>query len=445
MTLPANRDLIDESPVFLKNKFNFIVVLAVLLTTLFGWFNPNSWSIAVLAACRLFYGNPLKNIRIAFSNKVFLAFFIYFLIDVAGYLHTHNFATQGRTVTKEATWVAIAFAFCGGPFADKRKYRQLVTGYALLLVLTSGYCLVLAWRHYLEARTIYVFLYHTLTKPTSFNAVFYSVYVTCGIVFLMSPYYGDPAFDWMPPKARKVLRYMLVLFFLGMIVLLSSRLLLVVSLLIVINAFSRRFSYRKNKAVFLGGGAALVITVCVLFAIDNPIRARFRDMIGDLSVVKREKFYPKMYFNSLQSRLVEDRFALEILNDHHAWLFGVSPGDSQDILNQKYIDADMDIGDPSQGPNRKLRGFLDYNFHNQYVESLVRSGILGLVSFLAIFAVLMMATKRHGAKEGWYIIFTIAVFFIPEAPLTMQQGVFAFCFFPLMALSAPPISRLPVS
>jgi hypothetical protein len=32
----------------------------------------------------------------------------------------------------------------------------------------------------------------------------------------------------------------------------------------------------------------------------------------------------------------------------------------------------------------------------------------------------------------------VAVFFVPEAPLTMQHGVFLFCFFPLMAAYMPP-------
>jgi O-antigen ligase len=431
----------DESPVFLKKNLNFLATILVLATTLLGWFNSNSWTIILLVACRLFCNNPFTAIKTAFSDKLFLAFLVFFLIDVSGYFHTHNLATQGTTITKELTLVAIAFVFCAGPFADQRTYRQLITSYSLLLLAVSLYCLTYAVRRYIHSQDSTVFFYHDLTSPISYNAVFFSAYVLFGIIFLLSPQ-GEPAIGWLPRTGRKVMRYALVLFFLGMIVLLSSRLLMTITLLILINAFSRRYSYRKNKRTFLVAGSALLIGVCLLIVIDNPIRARFRDMAGDLKVVQQEKFNPKMYFNSLQSRLVEYRFAFEILKAKNAWIFGVSPGDSQDLLNQKYIDADMDIGIPAEGPNRKLRGFIGFNFHNQFVETWVRTGLVGLASLLAIFILLIARTRQHGAKENWFIILTIAFLFIPEAPMTLQHGVFLFCFFPLLALSAPGVARV---
>ncbi|HXB90702.1 MAG TPA: O-antigen ligase family protein [Puia sp.] len=435
---------IGESPVFLDKRLNFLAVVAVLLTTLFGWFNPNSWCIGLLVLCRLLDGKPLENIRTAFTNKLFLAYFIFFLIDAAGYLHTHNMVTQGKIVVKEATLVAIAFAFCGGRFADQKTYRQLITAYSLLLLLVSFYCLGLALHNYQLTKDSSVFFYHALTAPISQNAVFYSVFVLFGIIFLLSPQ-GSPVIGWLSPKTRRSFRIALVLFFLGMIVLLSSRLLLIVTLLVMINTFSRRYSFRKNKRAFLVTGSTLFLAVCVLFMIDNPIRARFKEMQGDLDVVKQQTFNPNMYFNSLQSRLVEGRFAIEVLNSRHAWLFGVSPGDSQDLLDQKYIDTKMDIGDPSQGPDRKIRGFIGYNYHNQYTESLVKTGILGLVSLLSIFFLLFAGARKQGAKESWFIILTLAIFFIPEAPLTLQHGIFLFCFFPLLALNAPRVARLAAS
>lgn len=432
---------VDYVPVFLDKRLNFLVVVAVLLTTLLGWFNPNSICIGLLVLCRLVDGNPLRNLKTAFTNKVFLAYLVFFLIDAAGYLHTHNMVTQGKIVLKEATMVAVVFAFCAGKFADERRYRQLITVYSLLLLIVSLYCLGLALHRYRATGDSNVFFYHALTEPISQNAVFYSVFTLFGMVFLLSPL-GDPALGALPHGVRKVVRIALVVFFLGMIVLLSSRLLLIVTLLILANTFSRRYSYRKNKSAFLIAGSALLLTVCLLFAIDNPIRTRFKEMEGDLDIVRMNTFNPKMVFTSLQSRLIEGRFAVEILDSHHAWIFGVSPGDSQDILDQKYIDAKMDIGDPSQGPHRKMRGFIGYNFHNQYTESLVKTGLVGLVSLLTIFCLLSAAAARQGAKEAWYVTATLAIFFIPEAPLTLQHGVFLFCFFPLLALSAPARRKL---
>jgi O-antigen ligase len=180
--------------------------------------------------------------------------------------------------------------------------------------------------------------------------------------------------------------------------------------------------------------SVLLIGVGVVATTNNPITVRYRDMAGDLAVIRQTQFNPGMYFNPLQLRLLEFRFAREILQEHRAWLFGVSPGDSQDLLDQKYVQTNMYIGDAAGGPNRHIRGYIGYNFHDQYLETTVCSGLLGLAALLAIFAALFAAARKRGTWESWIVIVILAVFFIPESALTLQHGVFLFCFFPLAVL-----------
>ena len=419
---------------FLNRRLPFILTLAVLGTTLFSWFNLNSWCIILLVGCRLFTGRPLANVKKAFSDKLFLAWLIFFLIDTAGFLYTHNAVTQGKTITKEATLVAVAFVFCAGRFADTRSFNRLLTGYYCLMVAASFYCLGVAFHNYRQTGDPSVFFYHLLTRPISQNAVFFSVFVVFGLVFLLAPG-GAPLADRLSLNGRRIWRLALALFMLGMVLLLNSKLILVITLLVLLHALFRKYSFRKNRAVVLVFCAALVSAIVVLALTDNPIKSRYLDMAaGDLALVRQKAFNEGIYFNPLQLRILEWRFANEIMTARRAWLFGVSSGDSQDLLDQKYIATHMYIGNPADGPNRKIRGFIGYNFHNQYLETLVRSGIIGLAVLLGIFGLLFVRAYRHGTPQAWFVILTIAVFFIPEAPLTMQHGVFFFCFFPLLAL-----------
>ena len=418
-----------------QQRLYFFSLVAVLFTTLFSWFNLNSVCIMLLVVSRLLY-KPLSSIKTAFTNKVFLAFFVFYVIEGLGYLHTHNFSDQSKAMSKEATMVAIAFVGCAGAFARGKIYRQLLTAYYYLLVAASVYCLIIAAHKYRLTGDGSVFFYHSLTQPISQNAVFYSVYIVFGILFLLAPY-GEPLAGPMPRWAARTIRYSLVVFFLGMILLLNSKLMLVIAILIVARAFLRRQTYRQNKMTLLVAGSALLLGIGILSLTDNPIRARYRDMAGDLSLVRQPEFNPGIYFNPIQLRLLEWRFAHEILNEHHAWVFGVSPGDSQDLLDQQYVKTHMYIGNPAEGPHRHIRGFIGYNFHNQYLETLVRSGLLGLFVLLAIFAAMFAAAAKQGTGEAWLVVLTIAVFFIPEAPLTMQHGVFLFCFFPMLAFGGP--------
>lgn len=412
-------------------------MVAVLCTTVAGWFNPNSWCILALLACRLLDGNPLDNLKSAFSNRLFVAYLLFVVIGAAGIFYTHNPRTEFQVISKEATMVAIPFILCAGKFADQRSYRQLITAYSAILLAASLYCLGRAMRHWLASGETDVFFYHTLTEPLSQNAVFFSVYVLFGIVALLSPD-GEPAIDSWSPHLKRIVRVMLIIFFLGMMILLSSRLILVITVVILVNIFFRRYSYRQNKRLLLAAVVLMAIIIGLLLIVPNPIRDRFRETAdGNLALVRQDSFISYQHFSSTELRMVQWRFGMEILRARHAWIFGVSPGDSQDLLDEKYTVTNMYIGNPADGPDRHFRGFLGFNFHNQYLETFVRSGLVGLALLLAIFALLLSRARKDGIREAWFITLTMAVVFVPEAPLTMQHGVFLFCFFPLFALNRP--------
>ncbi len=419
----------------LGRKPVFIVVIAVLFTTVFPFFNLNSYCIILLLACRLFADSPLEAIKTAFTNKFFLAYFAFCLIETAGLLHTHNYTAGANVVAKDATLTAIAFALCAGPFASKREYRQLITVYSLLIFSASFYCLVIAFRLYLRQKDPSVFFYHPLTAPISQNAVFYSVYVLFAMQFLLSSE-GAPEMTILSSTVKKWLRIFLIVFFLLMIVLLSSKLILVITLLMLITFFFR-YSWNNKRVLLLSSLGGLCLVTGLVFT-DNPIRQRFTKMVeGDTLITLPGELNPGTNFNALQLRVLEWRFALEILRERNAWLVGVSPGDGQDLLNQKYIANNMYLGNPAEGPHRRKKGFIGYNFHNQYIETLVHSGVIGLVSLLVIFWLLAGIVWRWKTREAFFTVLTLLVFFVPQSPLTMQHGVFLFCFFPLLLLYSP--------
>jgi O-antigen ligase len=419
-----------------QQRLFFYSVVSVIFTTLFAWFHINSFCIMLMVGSRYLY-RPLHLLRTIFTKRIFLAYLAFCLAGVAGFLYTRNMQSQANDVAKEATLIAFALVFCLEGSFSAASYRKLLDWYFFLLLAASVYCLAVAVHNYRISGDSSVFFYHLLTRPIAQNAVFFSVYILFGLVFLLAPG-GAPLAGRLTPNARMLLRYGLAAFYLGMLVLLNSKLTLVIGLLVLLNAIFRKYSFRTHPRPLLAVAAILIFLVCLLGMTDNPISRRFRELAaGDLAVVRQEKFNPGMYFNAMQLRLLEWRFGYEILHERNAWLVGVSPGDSQELLDDKYVAANMYIGNPADGPHRKVRGFIGYNFHNQYLETLVRSGLIGLASLVVIFVLLFADARRLGTKEGWFVVLTLAVFFIPEAPLTMQHGIFLFCFFPLLLLYVP--------
>ncbi|HMH24188.1 MAG TPA: O-antigen ligase family protein [Puia sp.] len=418
---------------FLQNKIWFSLTLAVLATTIFSWFNLNSYCIILLLLGRLWDGGPVRAIRTAFSNKYFLAYFALFMVDAIGLLYTHNLNTGGHIVEKDATLLAIPFILCAGPFTDERGYRKLMVGYCMILSLAAIYCLIMAAVNYSQDKNIYEFFYHPLSHAIHENAIYFSVFLIFGILSLLSPRWGiDGA--WLSRGAKKGIRAGMVLFFTGMVILLASKLLLVVLFLILSHFVFLRYSIRTNRKLIL----AMFIT-CLLLAAGviftaNPIKSRYLDIVhGDISMIKKDKFSQGTYFNGVQLRLIEWQFALEILKENNAWIYGVSPGDSQDLLNKKYIGANMYTGNPRENKF----GFLTYNFHNQYIEDLVRSGLIGLAALLTVCGLLIVLVRKCSTREAFFTVGILLTLFLVESFITLQHGAFLFSFFPLLLLYSP--------
>ncbi len=395
---------------FLKKKPYYYLTLSVIATTLFSWFNLNSCLIILLVIGRLVDSGPRMAIKTAFSNKYFLAFLSIFLLEFIGLFYTHHLFTGWKHVESKATLVAIPFILCAGPFADHAGYRRLKFDYCLLLAAISVYCLVMACIEFHWQKDTSVFFYHSLTSCISANAVFFSAYVIIAILFLL---YSPDAPGWV--------RVGLIIFFTGMMILLSSRLLVLLLIVIFITRLASEFRRRMKVSQLAGIGLPIIIGVCLLAFTDNPFSRRCRDLHPAIlvqAISTPENIHSR--FDGLSLRWLMWRYAFDILQEQKAWVFGVSAGDSQDLLDQKYMDAGMS------------QGYLGYNFHNEYIEVLVRSGFLGAGVFLLCIVWLIGAARLAATPTAAFTIALVLLLFTTESALEMQHTLFLFAFFPLL-------------
>ena len=427
------RDSPSANGTFLQHHFYFLVTIAVLLTTLCGWFRINTWCIVLLAGCRLWNRARWINIRKAFSNKLFIAYCAFFALDLIGQAFTPDQVTGWKVVAREATLVAIPFVLCAGEFSDERSYKRLMSYYNGMLGIISVVCLLLALSRYRVTGDVGEFFYHPLVSPISQNAIFFSVFVLFGLLFLLS-YDLRKVFPHLPRVMIRVLQIALGVLLSAMVILLASKLFLVVMALILAWFLFRKYLLTGRRTVMISIAFLGIAGTVLLFFTSNPVKTRYATILdANTEMIAKERFTPSDSFNGIQLRLLEYRFAYEILNEQRAWVLGTTSGYSQDLLNQKYVKANMYLGEPG----KKGRGFWDYNFHNQFVETLVRTGLVGLALLLVIFALQIGIVRRWRTSQAFFTILILIAFFIPQSPLTMQTGVFLFGFFPLLLLYSP--------
>jgi O-antigen ligase len=400
---------------FLQKKIHFYLTLAVIATTLFSWFNINSYLIILLLLCRLLDGNPRMALKTAFANKAFLAYLSIFLLEVAGLFYTHHLFVAWKQMESKATLFAIPFIICAGPFTDDAGYRRLLSAYCLLLSAICLYCLSMALVEYHWQHDMNVFFYHQLTSAVSVNAVFFSGYVLVAIIFLLfSP----------NPQMIRGLRIALLVFFTIMMVLLSSRLLLVLLAVIFMVWFTGLRRSKMKLGHVIGFGLLVFLGIGLLAFTDNPLSLRCKELRPvQLAFDLKKDPNSTTDLNGVTFRRLLWRFADEILNERQAWAFGVSAGDSQELLDQKYMASGMS------------QGYLGYNFHNEFVEVLVRSGIVGCSIFILAVLTLIRRARSAATLEVSFTIAVVLLLCLTESTLEMQHTLFLSSFFPLLALS----------
>jgi O-antigen ligase len=213
------------------------------------------------------------------------------------------------------------------------------------------------------------------------------------------------------------------------LVLLSSKLVIAFTILYLLFFLIRAAKENREFRLAIAGAILLcLVGASIVLLTRNPVSKRFNEIItGDIGMIREKNFNPGDYFNGLQFRLLEGRFVAEILQQEKAWLIGVSAGDAQKKLDQKYIAANMYIGDPA----RKDHGFLGYNTHNQFLEATLQSGIIGLLAYCLVCLALVIMMFKRNSSELTAIGILILAYTLNESVFETQYGLVLYLFFPL--------------
>jgi len=357
-------------------------------------------------------------------NYFMLACSLFYLIQVTVLLSEGNTYESFKHVQLKSAILFVPIALSCSNYLNEAIRHKLMRFFIGVLSLVILYCLVIASYKYffLHARDS-VFYYHDLVIPFRQHAVQVSIYLFIGYIYLLEQARNTVYLY------KKPVHFFMIFYFTCCILLLSSKLVIFFTAASLIYYLILAIKAGSKKRGFIAGSlfAGLLMIILVLIT-QNRISERFREIIsGDLKLSSQQQFNPGIYFNGLQFRFLQIRFVKEILTEQHAWITGVS-SDAQSLLDKKYISTRMYIGNG----NPSDRGFLGYNTHNQFLESLLVSGIVGLITFtLVCMSMIQMCFQRKN-REFTIIIFLLLTYCLNESVFETQYGIMLFTFFPLL-------------
>jgi O-antigen ligase len=410
-----------------KYDLLFYIALAIVLVSLaFSIRFLNSISIALLPFVVLVHPGRRQLVIAAFRNPVFLAFLSLYLIQLAGWFYTKNNHQQWREMGTRAGMLAYPFFFCAVSSIPGKIYRKLMLLFSCSLAMVSLICLVHASLLYSRHSDPSVFFYHDLVSLFHHHAVFFSFFLFYCII-----YWLETGVKQTTKSPQKKWLIALNLFFVVMILLLSSKLVLVLMLLYLV-FFAGRYFFKGQKRWFLPAITVfLVLLISLISFTDNPVKKRFADIThGNRELFRQEKFSPDIYFNGVQFRLLTWRFTGEILNQQNAWLLGVSAGSAQDELNRRYTETNMYLGNGSGS-----RGFWNFDCHDLYLQTILESGITGLLVLLLACGLVLWKSIQRRNTQALIFFLSLLIFGFSEAVLSTQYALQLFMFFPLLAVS----------
>ena len=304
--------------------------------------------------------------------------------------------------------IPVILLLVSGTMKDTGKWalRGLVAG----LVLTGAFLLVVALVKLASGHPPESFTYHKFTGPLNFSAIYYSCYLSATIFFLLF-------------RTTEVFidrfKLPLILFLILLLLVSASKLFIILTIPVVIWAIVKKYTPKKGLMKFL------IPVVAVLLALGGsvPVFNRLMELKNtDFQVVVRDEYRYDTPLNGLTFRMILWRFAGEIMKDENAWLTGTGIASKQDVLNGYYLKYGLYTGNPDLGD----KGYLDYNFHAQYLETFVGTGVPGLFLLCAIIIfIFFKGRSKHFFPLVVYI--TTTLFLFTESILERQAGIVFFC------------------
>lgn len=306
---------------------------------------------------------------------------------------------------------------------NQRKFnleKWAIRGFFNGLLLSGMYMIVNSIFRSINGEGFSPWYYHEFASPFQLGAIYASWYYSAALIYLV---YSQQ--DMIITK----LKTFLLCFFLVILLLLASKLFIILTIPVMLWKISTKLIQNKKRLLLVG------ILLGLVLGLSSPFLIRVSELKNtDFTILRQDFFTYDTPLNGITFRLLQWRIASEILSNENAWLTGVGINSNQKTLNNYYQIKGIYTGNPELGDS----GYLDYNFHNQYLETLVGTGIPGL--FLLLLIILNIFLKHEGKLlfPLWVYIATI-LFFFTESVLDRQAGIIFFCLI-VFTLSAKSVN-----
>ena len=374
-----------------KSKAYFWIIL------LFAFILPFSQFLSVrLLIVILFLPLFLKDTKI--SIRYFLAqawvVLLYLVILFIGLLYTADMKSGFRVMETSFSLLALPIIFSALPRLEENDFFRILLSFIGGLVLASAICLAQAIITFYQSGLATSFLFYQFTDILSLQPTYFAYYLCFGIsVLLYIIHYKKTNY----PSGILIVTSL----FLFTILMLTAGRTAYMAILLVFSFFILKFFFEEGntRSATVTFSMSLTLLICMLMINYFNINS------GTLQSADNNDYWERITL--WQSAL----------NANPDFLFGVGTGDVNMVLNKHFTSH-----------NLTNYATANFNSHNQFINTFLSSGILGLISLLFLLGYPLFKSVKHQNVLGIMTFFSFFIYGITEVFLGRYQGVVFFAF-----------------
>jgi hypothetical protein len=400
------------------NKDILLFFLCLTLATITLPVFYNSISVALFSVATIYF--IVKKYIKANKNKYLFLLILFYVSIFISYFRTINLEQSFNGLIKSISFLLFPFLFLFlSTITTKRK--KIFEYFSITMAFYAVVFFLLALSVFFRESDKEVFYFHNLVGNDR-NAIYMGVFSSfCFFYF----------FNKINKKAIDVIAQYILLFF---IFLLNSKTVFFIDFVLIIIHY---IFYNETKASikFATSFVVLLFTTFSIFFIpqvSNRILDEYQTAFVDNIVVKQGVSGTKQYNISLHEawtkkhfkqndffpgtaiRVFNVRVFKELYNEKKIGLLGVGINASDDLIKEKY---------------RKYNLFKDqnyYNFHNQYIQTFVETGLLGFVLLVLILCCNFVNAIKRKDFLHFVFAFSMIVILFTESMFCRQRGIVFF-------------------
>lgn len=324
-------------------------------------------------------------------------FIIYYLLLIFGLFWTENVPFGLTKLENKLTFLLFPFIVL---FLNHHlQVKQLISIFHWSLIIALSISYFLAINDFLNDQFNNLIIHFSGSKFTPFmHRSYFACYLLIGVIFLLDQIRHSFEFSKL-----------FFIFLFSVAIIQTGSKAGALALFLVFTIYGLLFMLNRNRLFgwILFAGLSLIFTL--IFITNNPLKTRFDTTWSALENIKTEN-NPSTESNT--ARIIMWKTSLDVWIEN--FIFGTGTGDYNDDLNLK----------------NKQKGNLgvaeeELNSHNQFLNTSVQLGIIGLLVLCMIFISSFIASGNSIWKI--MILITFIVNFLVESFLETQSGIVLFC------------------